>query len=582
MFKFIRTKKTLNEELENAKDYIALRDMKVFARNDIPITPVENSTTLLTTNEVWKDFTKVSDLSINFLGEEGNKKSYTFKAKETSDGFVVAETDVYFPSYDSPRAVILIGDYDSLPQQDVIDAIVNKGCYVFTVDYNAIKSETHTSFPYSLFYGTRGKEENHLYEVCPTAKETCQYLYGEILRHLVYFIDENFPNKELIAVGIRYGTELAMLLAGTEKKRISGVGCICGAGYPELSDVPKYTESDYEPDYNTLAWMTGVSGVAYMRGYEKPVFIAIGTNSTISDVDRLASFKALLKSELTLSITPHGADNVDKRSFNLFLKWLDCTFWKCSFPKPPKTTIEINRDGLVYANITATGIPEIKQAMLYYSYGNTNHKSRRWKQKAGETVGHAQHLAKLIFTRPFEHLYFYTEITYVNGLVATEAPQYFNTEKYRLRLYPSKKGSILFMHEGENRFYEICDKPVIMSDGITEGVTPVGTKGSVFKDGSMRLFVAENCKLADNSRLLQVASYSSSKSYFLELAVSLRHSKTVYKASKKVVSSTTFADIKFSVKDFKDEFFHPLTSWKDVISITVVNKDVIINKMIFI
>lgn len=582
MVKFIRTRKRLNEEEENAKDYIALRDMKVFARNDIPIVPVKSPTTLLTTHEVWSDFVKISDLAVNNLGQDGNKKSYSFRAKEAPDGYVVAETDVYCPSFDSKKAVILIGDYDNLPQQDVIDALVNKGFYVFTIDYNAIKPDTYTSFPNSLSYGIRGKEGDRIKEVCPTAKETCQYLYTEILRHLVYFIEENFPNKEIIPVGIRSGTELAMILAGTEKRRIAGVACLCGAGYPELSDVPKYTSNDYEPDYNTLAWMTGVSGVAYMRNFDKPVFIAIGTNATLSDVDRLASFKSLLNGNLTLSITPHGADNIDRRSFDLFLSWLNCTYWKCDFPKAPKTTIEINRDGIVYANITACGEPEIKQTVLYYSYGDTNHKSRRWKMKLGETVGHAQYLAKLIFTRPFEHLYYYTEITYVNGMVVTETPKYRNMGEYRLRLYPSKKGSILFMHEGETRFYEICDKPIILSEGITEGVTPVGTKGSIFKEGSMRLFVAENCKNIDTSRLLQVASFSSSKTYFLELSVTLRHSETIYKASKKVVSSTTFADTKFSVKDFKDEYFHPLTSWQDITSITIVNNNVVINKMIFI
>ena len=569
---------------ENAKNYIAYDELKLYANTDIPLSPSKTgmNETLLTVKDVWADFVPNENIRYETVFDSEKKKTFVIVADNYDDDKLLAETDVYIPSYDSAKAVILINEFDRLPQQSVIDALVKKNCFVFVVDYNGIKPDTHTHFPQEIDYGKIGNEGIHNKEVCPTAKETGQYLYVKILRRCLDFIGLRFPDKEIVAVGIRTGADLAMQLSGTEKKRVSGLACICGAGYSKLIDIPKFGSALWTPDNKTLSWITGVSGISYMKNYPNPVFVGIGTNGTISDIDRTGSLRSLIKGKFTLSVSQQSADNIDAKTFNMFIMWLDGVYWHSSFPEPPVTTIEINNDGTVYADIKATGIPPIKQAYFYYSCDDINHKTRCWKQISGETVGFAQHLAKLTFNSNCEHLFYYTEIVYVNGMTVTEELQYINLKKYRLKITPEKNSSILFRHGGEGHFCEISDDAVIMTDGITEETVPTGAKGSVCKSGSMHIYVASNCKNADSSRILQVDSFCEKQNYTLELIATLRGSNIEYKASKKLVSINTFVDAQFNCTDFKDEYFRPLTEWKDIATITVVNSNIIINKMIFI
>lgn len=584
MKKLSRKERKFNDEKENAKNYIAYDELKLYANTDIPIFPSKASIdkTLLTVKDVWEDFVPNENVRYETVFDSNEKKTFVFVADNYNGDDLLVETDVYIPSYDSLKAVILVNEFDRLPQQDVIEALLKKNCYVFVVDYNGIKPDTHTSFPKEVAYGKFGNEGIHIKEVCPTVKETCQYLYVKILRRCLDFIGLRFPDKETIAIGIRTGTELAMQLCGTEKTRVSALACLCGAGYQKMVDIPKFGSAPWTPDDKTLSWITGASGISYMKNYPNPVFVGIGTNGTISDIDRTASLKSLIKGKTTLSFSHQSADNVDAKTFNVFMKWLDSVYWHSSFPEPPTTTIEVNTDGTVYADITATGIPRIKQVYFHYSCNDINHTTRCWKQVTGETVGIAQHLAKLTFNSDCEHLFYYTEIIYVNGITVTEELKYLNLKKYRLQITPEKNSSILFRHGGEGHFCEISDDAVILADGITEGTVPTGAKGSVCKLGSMHIYVASNFKNSDSSRILQVDSYSEKQNYTLELIAMLRGSNVEYRATRKLVSINTFVDAQFNCSDFKDKFFRPLTEWKDLAAITVVNSNIIINKMIFI
>lgn len=575
------------EEKENAKDYLAYRNVKVYASTDIPLhdpgSSDRNALPPLTPHELWKGFDPNGEaLDVALLSDKDNVRRYTFCAKTTEDGKVIADVTVFLPSFRTKKSVLLIGDREIPPQQGVIDAIVKTGTALFIVDYNALMPRTATVFPPSYSYGKFGKEGEHLTKKCTSPKLRCFYLYTLIHLRALAFIREEYNLRDVIVVGIGSGTEIAMAVAGLDRETVSALGCICGAGYAESVNVPRYPV--YRPAYDdeTLSYVVSSSGVSYLKNYPHPVFVGVGSNGTKSNIDKLSALKELISGSFTTSISPQYADNIDAETFDVFLTWLNYSFWRSDFPAPPVTRVEINRDGTVYADVKATNVPPIGSATLHYSYGNNNHVTRRWTSAACETVGVGQFVAKMSFSKPCDFLFFYTEITYVNGLRVTETPHFADLSSYRVAVTQAKPTAVLFRYGAEGSFREVSDHAVILTKMIEEGSVPAGAKGAVCKEGSMRLFLGDSCSSVEKDKILQVDCYSDEEYFPLELVLSVGTPAVEYRAVKTLQKSVNFSSMPFRLGDFKDEFFRSPAEWKYVNTITVVSKNVLVNKMTFI
>ena len=392
---------------------------------------------------------------------------------------------------------------------------------------------------------------------------------------------EIYAAKETIVVGIGYGTEIAMQVAGTEKDFVIAVGLLCGAGYPEYADIPKYPYKPIDIAYEKLGFIISESGVSFMKGYPHPVFTAIGSNGTKSDVDRLSSLKSLIKGTFTCSISYQCVDNVTEESFRTFLLWLDSAFCYSDFPSAPTTTLDVNQDGSVYANIRADAVLPIRAVSCYYSYGKGNHKTRIWRKIVCETIGIGEYLARMTFSKQCGDLYFYTEVSYINGLTCTETPKYIDMSAYRIALVPAKTTAIMYQYGADGTFCPISDAAVLFGTPIREGAAPSGAKGAV-ADCRMRLFISDSAQNAKPINILQVDSYSSEKFTPLELAITCGSTGITYRAIKYVPSEFSFSCTQFSCSDFKDETFRPLSSWEDAATLTVLTENVVINKIMFI
>lgn len=582
--KLTKTERVFDEIAENKKDIIAYDSVVVYAASDIPlpVKPVRRDDFYIPTpRELWADFdpeTEYFDATV--LSSDDRSASYSICAEHRPDGDLTVAFDVFNPSYFSKKAVIIVGERTRAPQKELIDAILSVGAYAVVVDYNGRSPSSETVFPPSLSYGKFGEEGDRLTRLSPTAKDTCAYLYTLLFRRVLAFVKREYGFTDVIAAGIRDGAEIAMRLAGCEKEKICALGCVCEAGYPEYSDVPRYPDGVVDFDDETIAFISSLSGVSYLKDYPHPVFAAIGSNGEKSDVDRLSALGTLVKGTLTVSITQKYSDCVDEKALGVFIDWLNQSFWKSDFPHPPETSVEVNRDGTVYASVVAQNTPKIKSLTLYYSYNNPNHKTRSWSSSLCETVGDGQYLAKMDFDAQCADLYFYTETHYVNGLISTEQPKYLDLSEYRIYLSPSKSTAVLFRHGADGEFIPVSDDPVAASDSIEENVVPSGAKGTVCRNGAMRLFVGDATKYTSSSKLLQADAYSPVPGP-IELVVRTG-SSVEYRATKRIAQSNTFTGVRFACSDFKDELFRPLAAWSGMTSVTVVTPNVTLNKLTFI
>ena len=586
--KLTKAQRTLVEEVENKKDYIAYDSSHLYAITDIPMIfdAVALNGYLAPPSKAWEDFDPDGEpLLERKTFASDNVTRFVFRAQTVPDGSVDVELSVYEPDFPSKKPVLLLGDRRALPQLEIIRALVARGCIVFVPDYNGCDKQSATVFPPSLSYGKLGEEGDKLTSLGSTPQDTCPHLYALIARRTLAFMREQYAAKEAIVVGIGYGTELAMQVAGTERTFVTAVGLLCGAGYPEYADIPKYPYKPINLDYDKLGFIISESGVSFMKAYPHPVFTAIGSNGTRSDVDRLSSLKSLVRGSFTCSISYQYVDNITEDSFHTFLLWLDAAFCYSDFPTAPSTTLDVNRDGSVYADIHADPVLPIRSVACYYAYGEKNHKTRIWRKVVSETIGIGEYLARMTFGKTCDDLFFYSETTYVNGMVCTEAPKYFEMKDYRISLAPAKTTSILYRYgaDGTGNVNPSSEDAVIFGSPIKEGTVPSGAKGALCPTCAMRIFVADSAKNAKPVNILQVDSYSPENYHPLEIALTCGSTGTTYRAIKHVPTDYySFSCTQFSCSDFKDETFRPLTSWEDVATLTILTTDVVINKIMFI
>ncbi len=274
-------KGSYNPETEAKKNYIAYQNAEMYAKSDIPLHPT-GGMNCLTPKEIWADFDPYVD-ALDAVSD--GEIRHTFTVKSYGEDALLAEIDVYQPDIPSKRAILIVQEYGKEAQREIITELTKDGYTVFVPDYCKIRPDSTTHFPTCVSYGEYGRDNGHLNKVLPTAKETCPYLYALILRRSVTFIEKEFGIKDTIVIGIRDGVEYAMQAAGIDS-RIRGLGCVCAAGYKELLSYPVYSGQELKITHDDLAWITGVAGVSYLKNRDIPIFVAIGSNDTISDVDR--------------------------------------------------------------------------------------------------------------------------------------------------------------------------------------------------------------------------------------------------------------------------------------------------------
>ena len=598
--------KHFKDEVENKKDFICYNNVSLYANSDIPMRdcPVEDP--IVTPDKLWDKFDPtIEDVDANIISINENVYTYEFRAKHCNDGDLRVEVQVYMPAFPSRKAVLLISEYDDIPQDYIIKKFLSLNCYVIVPDYNGKNPDTQTVFPNSLRYGKHLNEGSHLTKLSPGAKDTCQYLYTLINRRVIRFFEkticEENEKKNIIVIGIRQASEIAMMVAGLEREKVCALGAICGAGFPEFTDIPRYDKTPLNIPDGLLNWIISCSGISYINKYDKPFIIALGSNGTYSDIDRISNIAKIIKEPPSVFISSQCTDNIDLDTFNSFALRIDYAFFNSEFPNQPISKIDFNKDGTVYVNITVDTPVPVKKTKLYYSYGNNNHKTRNWHTTTGETIGLGEYLAKLSFTHPAEDLFYYSEITYLNGMTVTEIPKYSELDPRTLKYDPTPEDAFLYIYGQDNltdqkmsqlsfsdldetkseiKFKEISSGAISIENSIEEATVPSGAKGIVCKKSGIQLFIGDKCKNITPEKLLQIDAYCEEKNYTLE--ISIISGNQVYTSSRFAHSQVTFEGEQFKCTDFKTQDFKPLQSWQNVKLLSILTPNVVINKILFI
>jgi hypothetical protein len=541
---------------------------------------------LLTAPQVWDNYDPNElDLEANFHQTEENCKTYSYLAKKSTDGDVYAQIKVHYPSFDSNKVVLLVKNYGKYIQQEVVIDLVNKGYIVCIPDYDGCTDNTFTSFPQSLEYGYFNKTGEHINKVCPTALETCQYLYAVILRRAITFINDFLSKKEIVCIGFDKGVEVAMQVTA-EDKRILGLACINGASYNEYIGHNKYgNDNELQIDDELMSWLTGVSSIAYAKHINVPVLFAVGSNGMQSDIDRISNiFKLIPNDNIRLVISPRYLDNIDSKSYNTVLSWLEITFVYSKLPKLPVISTNINKEGAVYANINIDSCIKVDEINVYYSYGDYNHATRYWEDEKGEAISIDEYIAKLEIGEAQAPLFSFAEVKYKNGITLSSIPFYQALSGHNVKISRYRLNPIVFQYSmDEGEFTEVNENSIVLENSLIEGVIPMGLKGLKCQNGAMVSFAIGTKNNIPNDKLLQIDTYSELKNYDLNISIITGGEiSKEFTAIKSVETVNTFVSERFVANDFKDKDFMPLEDWSKVKGIKINNSNVIVGKIIYV
>ncbi len=544
---------------------------------------------LLTPAQVWQEFNDSKEaLNAQTLEEgqvDGLSVSYaSFNALSVADGEVTAVAQITRASA-SNKYILIVQNYKKAVQQEVVADLARKGYTVVVPDCSAIGEKYKTVFPNSLAYGNVDQAGEHLTYVCPTAKDTCQYLYSVIVRRTITYIIEALSGKEILLMGIGDGTEVAMQVAGMDE-RICGLTLINGAGYKEYKSLNKYgNKQELQINQRLLCWLTGVASVAYAKHVKAPVFVAICSNSKSADIDRLSNLFGLFQeNHARINITPRGVDTIRAEAYKSMLMWIDDVFNKNDIPSRPKIDIRASEENL-YLDIYGDSCRNIKEITAYYSYGEYDHLVRNWYEQKCEAVSKSQYLVKLDIVNDEGPIFAFCQITYKDGFSMSSFEDYTELDGLQLKKTADELSRIVYEGAaGIGGFSEESNNDIFLEDGIAQQLTPLGLKGVTSASGELVNYEIGRQAEYNKGRILQIDVYSQ-KEVNLGIKLLVKFDETVEEYVTEGFlkgSSGAFISQKFSANEFKNSKLMALEDWDKVKAIKIDGKEIIIGKILFI
>lgn len=534
---------------------------------------------------VWQDYNPLAEPP-EIIREEStvSKEIYRFTALSNGDAKVRVAVKVLPPSSDIKGVILVVHQYNSLPDEWMLNDLVSAGYMVVLPDLTGI-SNPATSYPPPFEYGYIDKAGDHIKKVMPTAKETSQYLYTVIIRRTMVFIKEKFGLEGVILLGIGDAVEVAMQAAGMSDN-IKGLACLNGSGYREYIRINKYGGgNELVMDEERMSWLSGVSSVAYAKFINVPVFVAAGTNSTISDIDRLSNLKALMPTDNFHTVYSPAAGNfIMPDAYAAFKFWLGALVMDIPLPDCPDIDIRANDDGSLYVDVHCDPQAVIEGVSVYFSEGEYDHKIRYWQRIQGLSIASGEYIATPAIREEDVPFFAYAEVKYATGLTLCSLIGFAELGELSVKAKEETSSRIIYETSmGTNGFIDGYNGDVLPRSGLGIVELASGAKGIFSHYGSLKTYLRYPEDGIDKNCLLHIDMCSEEPR---EAAVFIeKHNSDGTKCYKATVhlqpSKGLFSGIQLKTGDFKDDNLMPLADWK-ICSLKITANNTIIGNILFI
>ena len=527
---------------------------------------------------------------VGTLADGVSEERYQFTALTVEDGDVRVAVRVISATgtNDLSPVILVVSEYHKEPDIALVAKLAEAGYVVVIPDISAI-AELKTIFPPSLEYGEYAKAGDHIRKVMPTAKETSQYLYAKIVKRTIIFIKRTIGDGKLIAMGLGDAVEVAMQVVGTGGEA-DGLACINGAGYREYIKHSRYgSERELVMDEERMCWLTGIASVAYAKFIKVPTFIAIGSNASKSDIDRLSNLKALMGTdEVHISISPRASDFMLPEAYNTLIIWLKSLINGEKMPDMPTMSIQVGDDGIPSFSVNCDAGAMIKKVTVYYAVKEYQHEIRDWREADCVSASSTEYIAQAEDYDEKEPLFAYAVVEYIMGVALSTTVEFADLKGYpvhpREKSHKSRVAVVYQAGEEESGFVADYDGTVLFEPSLKLISTPKGAVGLTSECGGLRTYRFDPEDLTTNDRILNIELYSSS---YTEADVILigagKEGSATYTAKIRLNNTKgLFMGTQLRLTDFKDESNIPPHSWVGIKVLAIRGQGVAIGNILFI
>ena len=520
---------------------------------------------MLAPSEIWADYNPIEQaLDIKKLDKRGNLEQYTFDAALGQE-----PVPIYVQinkSKENLACILLASSFYTPVDESLIDSLVSQGYNVIEVDYTGIFIDSATSYPEEFKYGNIEQAEEHIERITESALDTSLYLYAKVYRRAVTFCQEIFDSLPLILMGVKEGADVAITVAGLDK-RVAGLVCLNGGAYSEYltfnyHDPPVNLEKDEE----RMAYLMGVSSSAYTKLIHCPIVVALGSNSKGIDVDRLANFLSLLpqSNQRVFTTTPRARDYIDNLSYNVIRNSIRNILAQESLPSNPIMTAKWQEEAL-YFYITERAGLKVKSVGIYIAFDEHNRRFRNYEYKSCEQAGTSEYIASVDVTEARDAVIVFGEIVYEDDIRLTTLPVYVKLKERTKGTSPQKR-LLYSAAELAHTFVAQTELPVLFGEGIKTVKNKLGLiQLSSTTNDLITYEIGEKAYIKEGT-LLQIELNSASDNTIALILGQVKDGlPQEYSIELEVVSSgDTFEAYMVEAKDCKDKKFIALEDFSMV------------------
>ncbi len=375
---------------------------------------------ILTPKTLWKDFddslaTKESVLSTN--GLNGVNVNFIYFSGRQIGNERVRVFAIYAKNViKSKGSILIIPDVNEQVDYELVLNYAQKGYDVLSIDLQGAVNDKKdfTKYPESINYANYAQAGDYMWRVEKGAKQTSWYEWVGVCRYAISYLKEKNPSHKIGVMGVKYGSLIAFMLAGTDSR----VDCSCnlfGGGWLAYKGISKFSDKEVEMNEERRRFLAGIDVQAYAQFITCPVFFLACTNSYDFDVER--SMDTLMRiqnqQDLRFSFVTYAKNVLDKHCYEDTVLFFDkfLANKKVFYPDKPQLKTEIKGKD-VYYTVTGVDGKDLSSLTVLCAKYNENPIERVW-QKVDTLV--SQNGNEYVFKRP-NYVGFDVDLSFVVAL----------------------------------------------------------------------------------------------------------------------------------------------------------------------
>ncbi|NKB66006.1 MAG: prolyl oligopeptidase family serine peptidase [Candidatus Latescibacteria bacterium] len=387
---------------------------------------------LPTLQSLWSDF----DPHAGPLEEE-------ILATYTKDGADYKE--IYFSAFVNGEKVRIYGIYAAPAQAGNYPALLHmhgggqtvaphwlktwsgRGYAILSINCHGVWPERprYTLYPDALSQGNHRMAGSMRQATEPSLKACSWYIWAAVNRRaLTYLGAQTQVDAERLGIfGISMGGTSVWHVALDQ--RVKAACAIYGVGWNEHElYAEKFNQDKHRPKPSLAQriWEAGMAPQAYSPHIHCPMLFLSAANDQHGNLDYVFDTMTRLPSQVPwrVAITPRFRHHIGRAEGKDLLLWMD-TWLRGDgpdWPQTPTAALSLGADGVPRLEMTVDDSGPIERIDVYYNVGNSQNKTRHWRQVAPE--GSAQVWRAPLPTSDIEqNLVAFANIYYQNGLALT-------------------------------------------------------------------------------------------------------------------------------------------------------------------